>query len=79
LLKLSITCANAVYHWLVSDGQTEVKVSVTHKSWLSRNNRKTYCNIFAASAKLAYGQQSQETKIKLAVIASSRHFRAWRG
>jgi len=41
---------------LVSDAQTEGKVSVTPKSWLPRNNRKT----FAASAELAYGQPSQE-------------------
>ena len=45
---------------LVSDAQTEGKMSVTPKSWLSRNNRKTYYNTFAASAKLASGQPSQE-------------------
>jgi len=46
---------------LVSDAQTEGKVSVTPKSWLSRNNRKAYYNAFAASAQQAYGQPSQET------------------
>ena len=45
---------------LVSDTQTEGKVSVTPKWWLSRNNVKTYYNTLAASAKLAYGQPSQE-------------------
>jgi len=45
---------------LVSDAQREGKVSVTLKSWLPRNNRKTYYNTFAASAKLAYGQPSQD-------------------
>jgi len=45
---------------LVSDAQTEGKVSVTPKSWLPRNNRKTYYNTFAASTELAYGQPSQE-------------------
>jgi len=58
--KLSITCANAVYHRLVSDVHTEGKVSITPKSWLPRNNAKTYYNAFAASAELAYGQPSQE-------------------
>jgi len=50
---------NAMYHRL-SDAQTEGKVSVTPKSWLSRNNRKTYYNTFAPSAELGYGQSSQE-------------------
>jgi len=45
---------------LVSDAQTEGKVSVTPKSWLPRNNRKTYYHIFAASTELAYGQPTQE-------------------
>ena len=46
---------------LVSDTQTESKVSVTPKSWWSpRNNRKTYYNTLVASAELAYGQPSQE-------------------
>ena len=45
---------------LVSDAQTERKVSVTPKSWLPCNDRKTYYNTFAASADLAYGQPSQE-------------------
>jgi len=45
---------------LVSDAQTEGKVSVTPKSWLPRNNRKTYYNTVAASAALGYGQSSQE-------------------
>jgi len=44
---------------LVSDAQIEGKVSVTPKSRLARNNRKTYYN-FAASAMLACGQPSQE-------------------
>jgi len=43
----------------VSDAQTEGKVSVTPKSWLPRNNRKSYYNTFAASAELAYGQPSE--------------------
>jgi len=51
--KLSITCANAVYIALVRDAQTEGKVSITPKSWLPCNNRKTYYNTFAASAELA--------------------------
>ena len=47
---------------LVSNTQTDGKVSVilTPKSWLLRNNRKTYYNTFAASAELAFGQPSQE-------------------
>jgi len=45
---------------LVSDAQTEGKVSVTPKWWLSRNNRKTYYNTFAASAELSCGQPSQK-------------------
>jgi len=45
---------------LVSDAQTEGKVSVTPKSLLPRNNRKTYYNTSAAPAELAYGQPSQE-------------------
>jgi len=45
---------------LVSDAQTEGKVSVTPKSWLPCNNRKTYYNTFMASAKLTCGQPSQE-------------------
>jgi len=44
----------------VNDAQIEGKVSVTPKSWLLRNNRKTHYNTFAASAVLAYGQPSQE-------------------
>ena len=44
----------------VSDAQTEGTVSVTPKSWLSLNNRKTYYTTSAASAELAYGQPSQE-------------------
>ena len=48
---------------LVSDAQTESKVSITPKSWWSpRDNRKTYCNTLVASAELAYGQPSQEAK-----------------
>ena len=35
------------------------KSSVAPISWLSRNNRKIYCNAFAASAVLAYGQPWQ--------------------
>jgi len=58
--KLSITCANAVYHRLVSDAQTAGTVSVAPKSLLPCNNRKTYYNTFVASVKLAYGQPSQE-------------------
>jgi len=46
---------------LVSDAQTEGKVSVTPKSWLPSNNMKLYYNTFAASVQLAYGQLSQET------------------
>jgi len=42
------------------DALTEGKVSVTPKSWLIRNNRKTCYNTFVASAELAYGQPSQE-------------------
>jgi len=45
---------------LVSDAQTEGKVSVTLKSWLPRNNRKKYYSTFTASAEQAYGQPSQE-------------------
>jgi len=60
--KLSIICANTVYCTiaLVSDAQTDGKVSVSHKSWLPCDNRKTYYNIFAASAELTYGQPSQD-------------------
>ena len=47
----------------VSDAHTEGKVSVTPKSWLPRNNRKTYYNTFAVSAELAYGQPSQEAPV----------------
>ena len=43
-----------------SDAQTEGKLSITPKSWLPCNNRKIYYNIFAASAKKAYGQPSQQ-------------------
>jgi len=46
---------------LVTHAKTEGKVSVTAKSWLPRNNRKTFYNTFVASAQLAYGQPSQET------------------
>ena len=45
---------------LVSDAQIEGKVSVTPKSRLARNIRKTYYNNFAASSVLACGQPSQE-------------------
>ena len=45
---------------LLSDAQTEGKVSATPKYWLPRNNIKPYCKTFAASAELAYGQPSQE-------------------
>ena len=57
--KLSITRAKTVHHRL-SDAQIEGKVSVTLKSRLARNNKKTYYNNFAASAVLACGQPSQE-------------------
>jgi len=55
--KLSITRAKTVHHRL-SDAQIEGKVSVTLKSRLARNTKKTY--YFAASAVLACGQPSQE-------------------
>ena len=48
---------------LVSDAQTEGKVSGTPKSWLPCNNGKTYYNTFATSAVLAYCQPSQEAPI----------------
>ena len=44
----------------LSNAQIGCKVSFTPKSRLSRNNRKTYYNTFAASAVLAFGQPSQE-------------------
>ena len=50
----------SVAHHRVCKWCTEGKVSVSHKSWLPRNNRKAYYNIFAASAELAYGQPSQD-------------------
>jgi len=56
--KLSIARANTVYY-LLSKWCTDRTQNV-FKSWLSRNNRKTYHNTFAASALLAYGQPSQE-------------------
>ena len=44
----------------VSDAQAEGKVSVSHKSWLRRNNRKTYNSTFTVSAELDCGQPSQD-------------------
>jgi len=56
----STKCQSQVSHMqiqctiaLVSDAQVEGKVSVTLTSGLLCNNRKTYCNIFVASALLA--------------------------
>ena len=57
--NLSIARANTVYHRLIK-WCTEGKVSVTPKSLLVLNNRKTYYNTFAVSAVPAYGQPSQE-------------------
>jgi len=59
--KLSISRANMCTIAIVSDSQTEGKGSVTPKSWLSSNNRKTYHKTFAESAMLAHDQPSQET------------------
>jgi len=50
---------------------TAGKVSVTPKSRLSRNNRKTYYNNFAASAVLVYGQPSQEPPIDGEFLSTS--------
>jgi len=44
---------------LVSDALTEGKVSVTHRSWLLRNNRQTYYYTFTASTELACDQPSR--------------------
>jgi len=55
--QLSIARANAVYHHH-SKWFTDRRQSV-FKSWLSRNDRKSHHNTFAASAVLAYGQPSQ--------------------
>ena len=49
-------CGNPV----VSDAQTEGKMSVAPKSSLPRNNRKKYYNTFVVSTELAYGQSLQE-------------------
>ena len=46
---------------LVNDAQTEGKVSVTHKSSLPRNNRKTYYHTFAASTELAQARNQLGT------------------
>jgi len=62
--NLSTARAIIVYHHLSKWG-TEGKVSVTPNSLLSRNNRKTYYNAFAASAVLAYGQVSQEAPMNI--------------
>jgi len=68
IIVTNTKCRNWVSHVqmqckiaLVSDAQTEgKKVSVSPKSWLPRNNRKTCYNKFTSSAGLAYGQPSQE-------------------
>jgi len=55
---------------LVGDPQIEGRVSVTPKSWLPCNDRKTYYNTFAASAELAYGQLwSQEAPKNITCVA----------
>jgi len=46
---------------LVSDAQTDGKVSVTPKSWLPRNSKETYYNTFTTSVELAYGSDVPES------------------
>ena len=56
--------------WLLHSMGSSVVESVTTKSWLARNNIKMYYNTFAASAKLAYDQPSQEApKIRIYVTS----------